>query len=135
MSDLINTVNDRNEETLPTQFLTIPDSLDHINRNQESWYLGYFNQNSIPSQHIELDQSWTIDKLASFHFKKIELEYEYDPDPQLCDSIYWIYVDSGIFTQFGPISWANIYSRTHKSEIETPNLDSFISLIGKECEF
>ena len=39
------------------------------------------------SHKLELDQYQPIDKLASFHFNKIELEYECDPDPQLCDSI------------------------------------------------
>jgi len=31
---------DRNEKTLPNILLTIPDFPNHINRNQESWYLG-----------------------------------------------------------------------------------------------
>jgi len=83
---LVKTVNDR-KKTLPNLFLTIPDSPNHINRNQESWCLENFNQDSIPPQHIELDQSQTLDKLISFHFKKIELEYECDPNSQLCDSI------------------------------------------------
>ena len=28
-----------------------------------------------------------IDELASFHFNEIELDYECEPDPQLCDSV------------------------------------------------
>ena len=55
--------------------------------NQESWCLGNFNQDSISSHQHELDQFQIIDKLTSFHFKKIEFESECDPDPQLCDSV------------------------------------------------
>ena len=36
---------------------------------------------------LNFDQYQPIDKLASFHFNEIELEYECEPDPQLCDSI------------------------------------------------
>ena len=32
MSHFVNTTNDKNEKTLPTQFLTIPDSLNHIDK-------------------------------------------------------------------------------------------------------
>ena len=55
MSHLVNTINDRNEKTLPVLFLTISDFPNHIDRNQESLCLGDFNQDSIPPQHIELD--------------------------------------------------------------------------------
>jgi len=37
----------RNKETLSTQSLTIPDSSNHIDENQESWYLEVFDQDSI----------------------------------------------------------------------------------------
>ena len=47
MSRLINIVNDRNEKTLPNTFLTILDCPSHIDRDQESWCLGDFNQDSI----------------------------------------------------------------------------------------
>ena len=33
----------RNKKTLSTQSLTIPDFPNHIDRNQESWYLENFN--------------------------------------------------------------------------------------------
>ena len=46
-SHLVNTINDRNEETLPNTFLTIPNSPNHINGNQESWYLENYDQDSI----------------------------------------------------------------------------------------
>ena len=45
MSQLFNPMIDRNEETLPNTFSTIPDFSSHI--NEESWYLGHFNQESI----------------------------------------------------------------------------------------
>ena len=37
----------RNEETLPTQSLTIPDTFSHIDENQGSWYFEDFDQDSI----------------------------------------------------------------------------------------
>ena len=40
MSHLINTINDRNEKTLPNTFSTILDSPSHIDGNQESLYFG-----------------------------------------------------------------------------------------------
>ena len=46
-SHLINTMNDRNKETLPNILLTILDFPGHIDRNQESWCLGDINQDSI----------------------------------------------------------------------------------------
>jgi len=61
----------RNKETLPTQFLTIPDTSSHINENHESWYLEDFDQDSISPQNLELDQYQPINKLASFHFNEI----------------------------------------------------------------
>ena len=48
MSHLINIVKDRNEETLPNTYSTIPDCPSHIDKNKESWRLGDFNQPSVP---------------------------------------------------------------------------------------
>ena len=45
-----------NEETLPTQFLTIPDTSSHIDGNQESWYLGDYDKDSILPENFELGQ-------------------------------------------------------------------------------
>ena len=78
VSHLVNTINDRNEKTLPNIFLTIPDSPNHI--DEESWYLENFNQDSISPQNFKLDQYQLIDKFASFHFSEIELKHECDPD-------------------------------------------------------
>ena len=83
MSRLLNKIIQRNEETLPNTCLIIPDYPSHINNNEESWYLGDFNQESISSHRLELDQFQTLDKLASFSFNEIELECECDPDPHL----------------------------------------------------
>ena len=85
MSHLVNTINDRNEKTLPNTFPTTPDSPNHIDK--ESWHLEDFNQDSISPQNFELDQYQPIDKLASFYFNEIELEDECDTDSQYCDSI------------------------------------------------
>ena len=56
----------RNKETLPTQSLTILDTSSHIDENQESWYLEDFDQDSILSQNLELDQYQPIDELTIF---------------------------------------------------------------------
>ena len=77
----------KNKETHPTQSLTIPDTSSHIDENQESWYLEDFDQDLISPQNLELDQYQPIDGLASFHFNEIELDYECERNPQLCDSV------------------------------------------------
>ena len=74
MSRLINIVKDKNEKTLPNTCSTIPDYPSHIDRNEESWCLGDFDQDSISPQHLELDQYQSFDKLASFSFNETELE-------------------------------------------------------------
>ena len=66
----------KNEKTLSTQFLTIPDTSRQIDENQESWYLEDFDQDLTSLQNLELDQYQPIDKFTSFHFNKIKLEYE-----------------------------------------------------------
>ena len=87
MSRLINIVKEKNEKTLPNTCSTIFDYPSHIDENQKLWCLGDFNQDSISSQHLELDQFKSINKLASFYFKKIELESECNPNSQLYDSV------------------------------------------------
>ena len=56
MSRLINIVKDRNEKTLHNISLTITDYPNYIDRNQEPWCLGDFDQDLISPQHLELDQ-------------------------------------------------------------------------------
>ena len=62
VSHLVNTINDRNEKTLPNTFSTVLDSPSHI--NDESWYLEDFNQDSISPENFKLDQYQTIDKFS-----------------------------------------------------------------------
>ena len=54
VSRLVNT-SDKEEETLLTQSLTIPDFLNHIDKDKESLCLENFNKDSISSHHLELD--------------------------------------------------------------------------------
>ena len=104
-----------NEKTLPTQSLTISDFDSHIDRDQESRCLGNFNQDSISSHHVELDQYQTINKFASFHFNEIELEHECEPDLQIYDSVS-ISEFMLILTRFGLNFHSNTDSCTYKSE-------------------
>ena len=85
---MVNTINDRNEKTLPNTFLTIPNSLSHI--DEESWYIGDFNQESISPHKFELDQYQFIDKLASFLLNEIELEDECDTDFNVVIQFYFL---------------------------------------------
>ena len=50
-------------------------------------FVNNLNQDSISSQHLELNQYQTFDKLASYYFSEIELEHESDTDSQFCDSV------------------------------------------------
>jgi len=59
MSRLINIVKERNEETLPNTCSIIPDCPSHIDRNDESWCIGDFDQGSILSHKLKLDQLQT----------------------------------------------------------------------------
>jgi len=74
--------------------------------------------------------------LSSFHFNKIKLEHECDPDPQLCDSIQ-IFESMLILVsllKLDPFPELTLIPVSISFEIEPPLLDSHISLIGKECE-
>ena len=53
MSRYINIVKDRNEKTLPNTYSSIPDCPNPIDRNEESWSLGDFDQDSISSHKFE----------------------------------------------------------------------------------
>jgi len=81
ISRLINIVKSRNGKTLPNTSSTISNCPNQIDRNQESWCLGDFDQDSISPQHLELDQYQSFDKLASFSFNEIELDHECELDP------------------------------------------------------
>ena len=70
--------------------MTNPDCPCYIDRDEESWCLGDFDQDSISSHHLELHQYQSIDKLVNFYYYEIELKHDYDPDLQLCDLIQFL---------------------------------------------
>ena len=76
-------------QTLHSHHLTISDVANHFVRAEESCCFG--KQDSISAHPFELSQTPKfendIDSLTSYPFPKIELENEYDPDPQLGDLI------------------------------------------------
>ena len=76
-------------KTLHSHPLTIHDVTNHSIRAKESCCFG--NQDSILAYPFELDQTSnfqnSIDILASYPFPEIELKHEYDPEPQLCNSV------------------------------------------------
>jgi len=135
MSRLINIVKYRNEKTFPTQPLTIPDLLVILIKTK-SWYLEDFDQDSISSQNLELDQYQSIDKLASFYFNEIELEHECDPDPQLYDSIsiFESMLTLVSLPKLGSFFEPTLIPVSINFENEPPLLNSHISLMGKKCE-
>jgi len=117
--------------------VTIPDTSSHIDETTESWCLRDFDHDSISTHQLELDQSQILDRLASFHFKEIELDCECEPDPQLCDSV-------PIFeSMLTPVSLPNLDPNIKLTlipmridlEIKPLILDSHIPLIDLECEF
>ena len=74
--------------------------------------------------------------MASFYFNKIELEYECEPDPQLCDSIPICesMLTSVSLPKLDPLPEPTLIPVSIDFKIEPPLLDSHISLMGKECE-
>ena len=82
LSQLVNIY--RNEETLSYQPLTNSIMPHSIDMTQDSCHFG--NPDSISAHSSELVHP--IDILASFPFPEIELEYEYDPELPLDDSIF-----------------------------------------------
>ena len=127
----------RNKETLPTQSLNILDTSSHIEQNQESWCLGDFDEDSILSHKLELDQFQTLDKLTSFSFNEIEHVCECDPDPQPCDSvpIFESMLTPVSLPNLDPFLESTLISIPIDFEIEPPVLKSHIPLMEKECEF
>ena len=125
----------REEETLSYQYLTNSAISSTIDLTQDSCC--FDNQDSISSQHLELDQYQSFDKLTSFPFNEIELECECDPDPQPCDSFFifksmLIPVSSLNLDQFSEPTFIPV---TIDLEIESQNLDSHIPMMGDESEF
>jgi len=96
-----------------------------------------FNQDSISSYHIELDQYQTIHKVASFHFNKIKLDCEYDTDPQFCNLVppFESMLTSVSLSDLDPILEPTLILVPIDFEHESPILDSHIPLLENECEF
>jgi len=137
MDHLNNLLNVKNEKTLPNTFSIILDCPNQIERIQESWCLGDIDQDSISLHQLELDQSQILDKLASFHFKKIELDCECEPDPQLYDLIL---IFESILTvvslpDLDSIPKPTLIPVPIELEIEALIFDSHIQLMRKECNF
>ena len=116
---------DRLQDTMNDQISRLSNILDQVDRNQESFCLEDLDQNSISSHQYELDQSQSLDKLASLNFNEIELDYECEPDSQLCDSV-------SIFeSMLTPVSLPNLDQFPEPTfvpvpidhEIESPFLD------------
>jgi len=126
----------KNEKALPIQSLTIPNTSSNIDGNQESWYLEDYDQDSISPQNFELDQYQLIDKLASFHFNEIELEDECDTDSKCCDSVplFESMLTPVSFLDLDPILEPTLIPISIEFEHEPPFLDSYILLLGNECE-
>ena len=75
--------------------------------------------------------------MTSFHFNKIELEYECEPDPQLFDSIpiFEFMLTPASLPKLDQFSEPTFILVPIDQEIESPILDSHILLMRKECEF
>ena len=75
--------------------------------------------------------------MASFHLKKIELEYECDPDPQLCDSvpIFESMLTPVFLPDFDPIPEPTLIYVPIELELKPSILESHILLMGKKYEF
>jgi len=78
-----------------------------------------------------------LDKLTSFHFKKIEFEYEWDPDLQLCDSaqIFESMLTLVSLPDLDQILVPILIPIPIDLEIEPLILEGHIPLMEKECEF
>ena len=87
VSHLVNTINDRNKETLPNTFRSLLILPAILTKNHGILEILTMTHHSISPKNFELGQYQLIDELASFHFNEIELEEEYDTDSQCCDSI------------------------------------------------
>ena len=120
---------DMMDESLRSHRWTSSDVTNHSVRAEESCSFG--NQDSISEQPCELTQTpHDIDSLASFPFPEIELENDYDPEPQLSDSI--LFPDS-IMTPVSSPDF-NLFSESTldpvpvHNEIESPIFEDHIEL-------
>ena len=116
--------------------MAIPNSSSHIDETKESWYLGDFNQDSILSHHLEIEQFQTFDTLASFHFNEIELDCECERDPQLCNLVsnFEFMLTPISLPNLGPIIEPTLIPIPIDFEIKPLILDNHILLMDHECE-
>jgi len=109
---------------------------NYINKTEGSWCLESYNQDSISSHHLQLNQYKSLDKLASFHFNEIELEHECDPDLQFSDSV------PNFKSRLTPVTLSDLDHLLEPTlnpvlinlELESLILQSHISLLENECE-
>jgi len=111
---------------------------------QESWCFEIFvdnsNQDSVSSQTLELDQYQTfenhIDNFASYHFSEIELKHRCDSNPQFGDTIplFESMLTPVALPDLNHISEPTLISLIVNLELESPILQSHISLMGTKCE-
>jgi len=136
MGHLGNTINDRSEKTLPTKILTILNFPSHLDRNQKSWCLRDYNQDSISPYHLQLNQYQPNDKLVCFYFNEIELEHECEPNLQFCDSVqnFESMLTPVILPNLDPFPEPTLILVPIDFEIEPPILKIHNLLMGKECE-
>ena len=75
--------------------------------------------------------------MASFHFNEIELDYECEPDLQLCDSvpIFESMLTLVFLPNLDQFPEPTFIPAPIDLEIESPILDSHIPLLEKECKF
>ena len=116
--------------------MTISDTSSHIDETHKSWCLGDFDQDSISTHQLELNQSQILDRLASFHFKEIELDGECELDLQLCNlvSIFESILTLVYLPNLDPITEPTLIPIPIDLEIEPPIFDSHSPLMDHECE-
>jgi len=101
----------KNEKTFPTQSLTILDFPSHIERNQELWCPGNWFTFITPSGTWPILNHWQIGKFSwnwawTWMWTRFSILW-------FC-YVFWINVNSGILTQFGPNFQAKTDFLTYK---------------------
>ena len=77
----------RNKETLPTQYLTIPDTSSHINENEESWCLETLIKSQFHRTNLNLTNSKPWTNWQVFHSMRLNLNVNVTLIPNLVDSV------------------------------------------------
>ena len=110
--------------------MTIPNFSSHTDKNHdvlETLTKIQFHHNILNLTNFKV--------LISFHFKKIELENECDPKPQLCDSvsIFESMLTLVSLPDLDPIPEPTLIFIPINLEHGSLILDTHISVLGKEC--